>query len=504
MRASSLWASRRLARAACPRHAAATACGGFMHHFDLVILGCGPAGEKAAAQAAYFGKKVAIIDRATPGGACVHTGTLPSKGLRESALAMVALRNLGLRGVKCTLAEDVRVDELLARKETVVQAEVERIYKNLERHHIEFFRGRGEFVDAHTIRVQPDNDIAVDLHGDVIVIATGTSPHRPTDIPFDEDAVWDSDEVLQMSSVPKSLAVYGAGVIGCEYAAMFGALGVDVHLLEPRDKILPFVDRDISDALLGAFRNDGIHIQTNARYSSCKVVDGMVDLGLSDGTTLRTQCFLYAAGRNGNTVGLGLEAAGVKVNKRGLVEVDERFETAVPGVYAVGDVIGFPALASTSMDQGRVAVCHAFGFTYKRGLSRFLPYGIYTIPECAMVGPTEQELEDKNEPYEVGRANFAENARAQLVGATEGMLKLIFRPDDKKLLAVHCVGERASELVHVGMTVMQMDGSIDVFIDAVYNYPTLGELFKYAAYNGLQRLARRKAFETGPVDAGHV
>ena len=470
-----------------------------MHRYDLVVLGCGPAGEKAAAQAAYFGKRVAVVERDRLGGACVHTGTLPSKGLRESAIALRNLARLGLRGVNTTLARDVRVDELLARKEHVVKAEVARIEENLRRHNIDLFKGQARFVDPHTVRVTPDaGGHPLDLSGEFVVIATGTTPHRPADIPFDLELVWDSDEVVTMAAIPHSLIVYGAGVIGCEYATMFAALGVEVTLCEPRDKILPFVDRDVAAALIAAFQEAGIAVVPNARYTRCEVDEAGVTLTLADGRVLRADRLLYAAGRTGNTAGLGLDALGLRPNARGLLEVDAQYQTAVPHVYAVGDVIGFPALASTGMDQGRVAVCRAFGFTYKQALGQHLPYGIYTIPECAMVGATEQELEDRGVPYEVGRAEYHTNARAQLVGAYDGLLKLVFDPETKAILGVHVVGERASELVHIGMTAMQLRGTIDAFIDAVYNYPTLSELFKYAAYNGLQRLARRQLAATNP------
>lgn len=468
-----------------PAHAA--------ERYDLVVIGCGPAGEKAAAQAAYFGKKVAIIDRATPGGACVHTGTLPSKGLRESALAMVRLKNLGLKGISCSLAEDVRVDELMAHKDQVCAAEVERILRNLQRHNCPLVVGDAEIVDPNLVRVHRPGAEPVDLPTDMVMIATGTAPHRPTDLPFAHENVWDSDEVVQMSSIPRTLLVYGAGVIGCEYATMFAALGVQVALIEPRGAVLPFVDRDVSKELLAAFSDLGIAIHTNFKYDRAEVNDAGVTLWAGD-KSLSAQRLLYAAGRNGNIAGLGLDRVGVKVNNRGLVLVDDNFWTGVGRIYAAGDVIGFPALASTSMDQGRVAVCHAFGFDYKKQVGRWLPYGIYTIPECSLVGATEQELEAAGIPYEIGRAAYSGNARAQLVGADRGLVKIVFDPADRRLLGVHIVGERASELVHIGMTVLQHGGTLDTFIDAVYNYPTLSELFKYAAYDGLQRLARKTTF----------
>lgn len=463
-----------------------------MLHYDLLVLGCGPAGEKAAAQAAYFGKRVAIVEQDRLGGACVHTGTLPSKGLRESALALRNLARLGLKGVNTTLAEDIRVDELLARKEQVVQAEVRRIEENLARHRVDLYYGAARFLDPHTLQVHKKDGQKLELHGDVALIATGTSPHRPTDIPFDQELVWDSDEVVNMAAIPRSLIVYGAGVIGCEYASMFATLGVEVTLCEARDKVLPFVDRDIASELLTAFADMGIHVVTGAKYTRCAVDETCVTLTLADGRELRAERLLYAAGRTGNTAGIGLEVLGLKANSRGLLEVNAHYQTAVPHIYAVGDVIGFPALASTSMDQGRVAVCHAFGFTYKMALGQHLPYGIYTIPECAMVGATEQELQERGTPYEVGRADYVTNARAQLVGVQSGLLKLVFDPQTRAILGVHVAGERASELVHIGMTAMQLGGTMDVFIDAVYNYPTLSELFKYAAYDGLQRLQARQ------------
>ncbi len=460
--------------------------------YDLVVIGCGPAGEKAAAQAAYFGKRVAVIDRATPGGACVHTGTLPSKGLRESALAMVRLKNLGLKGISCSLAEDVRVDELLAHKDQVCAAEVQRILRNLQRHNCPLFTGNAELVEPDLVRVHRPGQDPLDLQTDMILVATGTSPHRPTDLPFEHQNVWDSDEVVHMDSIPQSLLVYGAGVIGCEYATMFAALGVQVALLEPRGAVLPFVDRDVGKELLAAFRDLGIAIHTQFKYDRAEVGDAGVTLWAGD-TALFAQRLLYAAGRNGNVEGLGLDRVGVKVSNRGLIQVDDNFWTGVGRIYAAGDVIGFPALASTSMDQGRVAVCHAFGFDYKKQVGRWLPYGIYTIPECSLVGATEQELEAAGTPYEIGRAAYTDNARAQLVGVDRGLVKLVFDPATKRLLGIHIVGERASELVHIGMTVLQHGGTLDTFIDAVYNYPTLSELFKYAAYDGLQRLARRSA-----------
>lgn len=469
---------------------------------DLLVIGCGPAGEKGAVQAAFYGKRVVVVERALLGGACVHTGTLPSKGLRESALVLAGLKNLGLRAMTCSLAEDVRVDELLAHKDAVAAAETERIESNLARHHVQLLRGEARLTGLHEAEVALADGGVARIEADVILIATGTRPHRPADLPFATREVWCSDEVVHMDAVPRSLLVYGAGVIGCEYASIFAALGVEVHLIEPRERILPFIDHEVAGALLSAFDGLGIQLHTNHKYTHCEVEPNQVRLHFGPDRVLQAERLLFAAGRTGNVEGLGLQPLGVRVSNRGLIEVDNHYWTGVGRIFAVGDVIGFPALASTSMDQGRVAMCHAFGFSYKRALSNLLPYGIYTIPECSLVGATEQELEESGRPFEVGRARYADNARGQLMGNPTGLLKILFCPHTRELLGVHVVGERASELVHIGMMVMQFGGRIDAFIDAVFNYPTLSELFKYAAYDGLGRLARRRAFERDAASAG--
>lgn len=462
--------------------------------FDLIVIGCGPSGEKAAAQAAYFGKRCIVVDRAQVGGACVHTGTLPSKALRESALHMSGMNALGVSGVACSVADGVSVGSLMAHREQVCAAEVERILRNLERHGIELLVGDALLLDATTVQVTPIVGEAERLTADVIIIATGTRPRQPDGLPFETDEVWDSDQVLDMQTMPKSMIVYGAGVIGCEYAAMFAALGVQITLLEPRDKVLPFVDHEVTGQLLAAFENMGMTIGTDAVMDGVRGEIGVgVELLLKDGRKFEADRLLFCAGRTPNSDGLGLEALGIECNRRGQIVVDDNYQTAVGNIYAVGDIIGFPALASTGMEQGRVAACHAFGFSYKDQVSVLLPYGIYTIPECAMVGVTEQECRDKGIAFEVGTAMYKDNARGQLTGQPHGLLKLVFDPDNKKLLGVHVVGERASELVHTGMTVMQFGGTIDSFIEAVYNFPTLSELYKYAAYDGLGRLQRRKS-----------
>jgi NAD(P) transhydrogenase len=466
--------------------------------YDLVVIGSGPAGEKGAAQAAYFGKRVAVIERGPLGGACVNTGTLPSKCLRESALHLSGFATRGISGIACEVHPAVRIEQLMAHKAHVCGHEKERIDWNLGRHKVELIQGRAEILDPRTVLVHPrDGGPERRLETSVILLAPGSHPHRPKDIAFDLNEIYDSDEIMTLDFVPRSLAVIGAGVIGCEYAAMFAALGAKVTLVEPRERLLPFVDEEVADALVRGFRSMWMDVRFSTSFEAAKVEgkdNVLVTLKRGEKTeVLRVQKLLYAAGRSGSTEGLGLERVGIAVDKRGQLTVDEHFRTSCPTIYAAGDVIGFPALASTSMDQARVAMCHAFDLKYKTHLARNLPYGIYTIPEVSMVGETEQALKTRGEDYEVGRAFFRDNARGKICGAAEGLLKLLFRPNDRRLLGVHIVGENAAELVHVGLTTMQFEGTIDAFIDAVYNYPTLSEAYKYAAYDGLGRLARRGA-----------
>lgn len=466
--------------------------------WDIVVLGCGPAGEKAAAQAAYFGKRVAIVDPLPVGGACVHTGTLPSKSLREAALVLSGARALGLEAVHIAVEPHTRLRNLLAHKVAVVRAEEQRMLDNLRRHGVTLVAGRGRLEGPDRVRVEPtDGGPAQVLRADVVLIATGTRPHRPSHLAFDHARIWDTDEVVEMEQLPSSLLVYGAGVIGCEYASIFAALGVEVTLVEPRDRVLPFVEDRVVETLLAAFTSRGIQVRTRTKLGACVADADGVDIGLTldDGSTetLRAEQLLFAAGRTGNTEGLGLDAVGLTPDARGLLKVDARYHTGVGQIYAVGDVIGFPALVSTSMDQGRVAVCHAFGFAYKQRLADLLPYGIYTVPEVSMVGETTQALRAAGRPFEIGLATYGENARARLQGEDDGLLQLIFCPDTRALLGVHVVGAGASELVHTGMVAMQLGGTLDTFVDAVFNYPTLGELYKYAAYDGLGRLKRPTA-----------
>jgi NAD(P) transhydrogenase len=456
--------------------------------YDLVVIGGGPAGERGAAQAAYFGKRVAIVEREPePGGAAVHTGTLPSKTLRETALFLSGFRQRNLDGVMLDLDPELTVSRLLDRKDAVRHMEVDRIHTNLDRHGIDLLRGEGRLVDPHTVEVT-SSDGETQVNAEVILVATGSSPNHPPGIPYDDDDVHDADGILRIHRLPRSMAVIGGGVIGCEYSCMFAALGVDVHLIDPRPGLLPFLDLEMGERLADAMTSLGVTLHLERTYEHVERGPARLTCTLSSGETLDMETVMVAAGRQGNTDGLGLGSIGVEVDARGNVEVDEDFCTAVPGVYAAGDVVGFPALASVSMEQGRVAVCHAFGFTYKRQVSDVLPYGVYTIPEVSCVGLGEEEAARRGLEVVAGRAFYRDNVRGQIMNDRDGMVKLVFDRGTRRLIGCHCIGERASELVHVGQAIIVLGGTVETFIEMVFNHPTLGETFKYAAYDALAQL----------------
>ena len=463
--------------------------------FDLIVIGCGPAGEKGGAQAAYFGKRVAVIERAeVVGGSCINTGTVPSKTLRESALYFSGLKQRGLYGIDYSLKENLNVHDFMHHERAVVEMERCRIQKNLELHGIELVRGQAAFEDAHTIAVRSLEGTRR-LKGEVILISSGSKPHRPSEIAFDDIHTFDSDTFLHMQRIPKSLAVIGGGVIGCEYASIFIALGVNVTLVDGRDRLLPFLDAEIADRLRDRFLALGMHLWFNERPSKVENDSSGARLFMRSGKCLCVEAALFAAGRRAAVDGLTLEKGGLAINDKGYIAVDENYRTAVPHIYAAGDVIGFPALASTAMEQGRVAVCHAFGLKYKKRVASLLPMGIYTIPEISAAGETEDSCKEKGIDYCVGRALYENNARGHIAGDTTGMLKLIFAREDRKLLGVSIIGESATELIHIGMTVLDKGLTIDEFIEQVFNYPTLSETYKYAAYDGLGNLAGHKLRE---------
>jgi NAD(P) transhydrogenase len=467
-----------------------------LQSYDLVVIGSGPAGEKAAAQAAYFGKRVALVESAgEPGGACVNTGTVPSKILRESALYFSGIKQRGLYGVDYSLREGLTIRDFMYRKDVIVEHEREKVRRNLQAHHVDMFWGSGAFEESRTVSVASTRNAATHLRGEVILIATGSRPHRPPEIPFDDISIFDSDSILKMDRIPHSLAVIGGGVIGCEYASIFTALGVTVFLIDARDRVLPFLDAEISGLLRERLSGHGVKFFLDERVAKTERNIGAVRLTLQSGKTVECDAALFAAGRRGVVDGLALEKAGLRVNERGYIDVNRSYQTSVPSIYAAGDVIGFPALASTSMEQGRVAVCHAFGFQYKQRVSSQLPLGIYTIPEISSIGESEESCREKHIPYEVGRAKYANNARGAMAGDTSGLLKLIFSRENRRLLGVHIIGESATELIHLGMMAMETGGSIDSFIDFVFNFPTLSDMYKYAAYDGLGNLAGHKLRE---------
>ena len=457
--------------------------------FDLVVIGSGPAGEKGAAQAAYFGKSVALIERSDYlGGTGINTGTVPSKTLRETALYFSGLRQRGLYGIDYSLKERLTVADLMRRQQDVVQMERAIVRTNLERHNVEVFRGAARLKDAHTVSFLKPDGTEDDVTGEIILIATGSSPFRPVGIPFDNHRIYDSDSILRMRMIPKTMVVVGGGVIGCEYACTFSALGVQVTLVESSNRILRFVDSEIADRLRTRLELLGLRFVFNDRLHRAEVLPDRACLELRSGETLDCEIALIAAGRQSNVQGMGLEETGMALGDRGLILVNEKFQTTVPNIYAAGDVIGFPALSSVSMEQARVAMVHAFDLAYKESICSVLPLAIYTIPEISLVGWTEDACREKKIPHLVGRSYFDKSPRGQIIGDTSGMLKLVFSPSDRKLLGVHLIGEMSSELVHIGSQVIAGGGSIDVFIDSVYNYPTLSDSYKYAAYDGLGNL----------------
>ena len=467
-----------------------------MEKYDLVVIGSGPAGEKGAAQAAYFGKRVALIEcSAILGGACVNTGTIPSKILRESALYYSGVQQRGLYGVDYSLKDRLTVKNFMHRKDVVVETQREKLRENLAAHKVDLIRGFASFEGPNTVAVHTPRNEKLALRGEVILIGTGSAPHRAPEIPFDDEVVFDSDSILQMGAIPKSLAVIGGGVIGCEYASIFTALGVEVALVDGRDRVLPFLDAEISECLRQSLADLGVRFYFGERMSQIERIQNSVRITLHSGKTLEMEAALFAAGRRGVVEKLGLESAGVTLNKRGYIEVNENYRTSAPSIYAAGDVIGFPALASTSMEQARVAVCHAFGFQYKQRLASNLPMGIYTIPEISAVGETEESCKEKKIDYEVGRARYPNNVRGQIVGDRTGLMKLIFKKTDRRLLGVQIIGENATELIHLGMMALESGMALDVFIEFAFNYPTLSEMYKYAAYDGLGNLTGHKLRE---------
>ncbi len=462
-------------------------------HFDLLVIGAGPAGEKGAAQAAYFGKRVGLIERAPkPGGAAVNTGTIPSKALRETALYFSGLKQRGLYGVDYHVKSDITVSDFMFRERLVIEAQWEQIRANIERHGIEWMQGSARFLDARTVEFARVGETPRRVTAETVLIATGSRPRRAASVPVDDEVVVDSDSLLRLARIPTRLVVIGGGVIGCEYAAIFAALGVKVAMVSQRERLLAQLDAEVSEVLRAELtRRLGITTHLGVEIAAIERDAGLARVRLADGTLLHGECVLYCTGREGNTAGLALSAADVRTNAQGFITVDERFRTSAPRVYAAGDVTGYPALASTAMEQARVAMCDAFDLKYKSRLASVLPYGVWTIPEVAMVGETEESARGRGLEFEVGKAQFHHNARGQILG-DEGFVKILFDAQSQRILGASVVGEGACELIHVPATAMMCDGTLDLFIQSVFNYPTLADAWKYAAYDGLQRLARRQ------------
>lgn len=467
--------------------------------YDLIVIGAGPAGEKGAAQAAYFGKRVAIVESGDVGGTSTNTGTLPSKTLRETALHIANLRQRDRFGLGPTLDRELTPEDLFFRERLVVSNYQALVMENIVRHQIDLVRGRALLTGPNSVAVTRPDGTRLELQGRFILIATGSHPVRPEHIPFDGEYVHDSDSILRLKRLPKTLAVVGAGVIGSEYTTLFAALGIPVTLIDGGDVLLPSLDREVAEALLAEIEAAGVSVRFRESIEKVETntSEGSVRLRFASGEELEAEAMLYCGGRQGNTEGLGLEALGVETDRRGRVAVNESYQTAAPNIYAAGDVIGYPSLASTSMEQGRVAVCHAFGFEYKQRVSSLLPYALYTIPEVSMVGATGEELKAAGRPYLAGRASYRDNPRGQIAGDTTGFIKLLFDPEDQKLLGVHIIGERASEIIHIGEACIYFGGTIDFFIQNVFNFPTFSDLYTYAAYDGLGNLQRWREGNSG-------
>ena len=451
--------------------------------YDLVVIGGGPAGICGANTAAIFGQRVALVEKLREvGGAGINTGTIPSKTLRETALALSGWRSRKLFGVDLSLRREATIADFMRHEKNVAAHERRRREEQMRTYKVETFHGAASFVDPNTVRVGPDRL----LHGEKILIATGSSPMRPAEFPFEHPRVHDSDEILEIGALPKTIAVVGAGVIGAEYACTFAALGVAVHLIDGRDSLLSFLDREISDSIQRAMTAAGVHFVWNEKVTRCDAPPmGNVTLTLTSGSTLAVSDVLVAAGRQSNTADLNLAAAGLTPGKRGLITVDAQYRTEVPHIFAAGDVIGAPALAATGMEQARMAMCVAWERDYKDVVAPILPTGIYTIPEASMAGETEESLQSKGIAYVVGRARYVDNPRGQIIGDENGLLKLIFGRDDMRLLGVHVVGEQATELVHIGLVAMMSNSGADLFNRTCFNYPTLGDLYKYASYDAI-------------------
>jgi len=460
-----------------------------MTKYDFIVIGSGPAGQRAAIQAAKLDKRVAIIERKTEvGGVSLHTGTIPSKTLRESVLHLSGWRLRGLYGDGYRVKEDITAADVLKRLHVTLSHEMEIMKHQLQRNGVKVINGHARFKDSHTVTATTSDGGQHTMEADNFLISVGTRPHRPDHIPFDGEKILDSDDILKIEELPRSMVVIGAGVIGLEYATIFSALDISITLVDTQENLLTFLDKEIVDELMYVMRDRNMTVRLGETVVDIHVEDnGHVITKLASGKNVVSDMALFAAGRQGATDMLGIENAGLTADKRGRISVNENYQTEQPHIYAAGDIIGFPSLASTSMEQGRLAACHAFGVPcYSR--PETFPFGIYAVPEISMVGATEQELKEKKIPYEVGSVRIRETARGQIMGIREGMLKMLFSLEDQRLLGVHVIGVGATEVIHIGQAVISLGGTLNYFVESVFNYPTLAESYKVAALDAWNKL----------------
>lgn len=457
-----------------------------IEHYDMIVLGCGPAGQKAALAASKLGKKVALIEPLFLGGNSTHFGTLPSKTFREAA---IHLTNYRLRFMDTQNKQAPTMKDLITRVQWVIHNQVKTIEQQLLSNKVQIIPGFGKFKDNKHIDVYNEKNKLINTFSfSKSVICTGSKPFLPPNVPFNGKQIFSSDDILSMEKIPRSLTIIGGGIIGCEYASIFSILGVKVNLIEKRDEILSLIDRDMRANLANQLDSRKTQLYLGEEMKSMKVGrDKKVTVELVSGKKIKSEKALVCIFRVVNTKAVNLDGINVKTNQRGLIEVNQNFQTSVSNIYAAGDVVGAPALASTSFEQGRIAATHAFSQNFAP-FSPNVPIGIYTIPEISYAGPTESELTKKKIPYQVGKAFFKHTSRGAIMGALDGVLKIMFHQETRQLLAVHVIGENATELVHVGQVLIEMGGTIDYFIDKVFNYPTLAETYKYAALNGLNRM----------------
>lgn len=466
-----------------------------MTHFDLVVVGSGPAGRRAAIQAAKFRKKVLVVERGyRVGGVCVHTGTIPSKTLRETVLNLTGWRERGFYGRAYRVKQDISAADLKRRLSMTLDHEVEILEHQFARNTVQRVTGTAHFESPQKIVVQRTDGKSEGYTADRFILAVGTVPHRPAEVPFDGDLIVDPDEILDLKRLPRSLTVIGGGVIGIEYATIFSALDVKVTVIDPAPSLLPFVDQELIDEFVHDLRDRGITLRMKAKMARVEKVSGVsCVVHLEDGRQIRSEMVLFAAGRQGATDSLNLPAAGLVADKRGRLSVDPAsFQTSLPHVYAVGDIIGFPSLASTSMEQGRIAACHAFGEEVPPA-PEFFPYGIYSVPEISTIGMTEEQVREKKIPYECGVARFRETSRGHIMGLSSGFMKMVFALENRRLLGCHIVGEGATELIHIGQAVLNLGGTLDYFVENTFNYPTLAEAYKIAALDAWNRFPRAQS-----------